>query len=819
MAGGKGTRLKPITCGIPKPMVSILDKPVMEYSIELLKRYNIKDIVVTLAYMPSVIRDYFHTGAEWDVNLDYFIEESPLGTGGSVKNADEVLDNTFVVISGDAMTDIDIEKAVQYHKEKKSKATLILKKEPIPLEYGVVIIDNDGKILRFLEKPSWGEVFSNTVNTGIYILEPEILKYYKKGDKFDFSKDLFPKLLRDNIPMYGYITDEYWNDIGDLKSYIQTQFDLLDKKVKHSLNCKEISEGIWIDEGTNLNENVKIKAPAYISKNCTIKSGVSIEPYTFIGENCIIGEGAKIKRSIIWENTNIGRNSHLSGTAISSNVNIRNNVNIYEHSAIGCGCEINDGVIIKPNTLIWPDKKIGENLIINQNLVWGTKTTKNIFGNRDITGDINIDITPEFASRLGSAFVSIIKGEPQIVVTSDKSNACNVIKNSIISGVLSTGAGVVNIKEATIPMNRFALNFFEADGGIHIRLDYTNENKVHIEFIDKKGANIDRNAERKIENLLNRDDFQRCNANKVKDVVEIDKFSSLYIQNGSKILENISKIKRHNPKIIIRSMCKNVLSIASDFLEYIGCQVDCQYSNKNNTNEKKVINSLSDKVVMEKADLGIVFSSDGERLIIIDDKGTIVSEDRYIGLASLILLKLGAKRIIVPYTASRIIDRLAENYKAKVIRTKTSSSSIINTIFEGDNEVEGYLQYLLNYDAILAACVIIDFIIGEEIKINKLLCEIPKFFLIRKEIKCDWKDKGRVIKELIVNHNKNKMELYEGVKIFDNKGWALVIPDSEKSTCKVYTEGYSEEYAEELSRQFIDKVEKIIGVNNSINFK
>ncbi|WP_231701846.1 sugar phosphate nucleotidyltransferase [Crassaminicella thermophila] len=513
MAGGTGTRLRPLTCDIPKPMVPILNKPVMEYSIELLKRYGIKDIAVTMAYLPSVITDYFEDGREWGVNLNYFIEDVPLGTGGSVKNADSFLNDTFIVISGDALTDLNLQKAIDYHRKKKSKATLVLKKEAVPLEYGVIITDDDGKIIRFLEKPSWGEVFSDTVNTGIYILEPEVLDYYKKGENFDFSKDLFPRLLKDEIPMYGYITNDYWNDIGDLDSYMKTQFDLLDGKVDFLVNCNQIKEGIWVDEGTKLGENVNLKAPVYIGKNCIINNSVNIAPYTIIGENCEIGGKSVLKRSILWKNIRIGKDTHLSGTTICSNTHIKNKVNIYEHTAIGSGSILSDGVVVKPNIKIWPEKRIGEEMIVNENLVWGTKRSKTIFGYKDISGDINIDITPEFASRLGSAYASSFKDEATLVVSSDKSNACDLIKNSFISGILSTGASVIHIKGATMSMNRFAVRHYNANGGIHIGIDPFKKNQAHIEFVDKNGANIDRNTERKIENLLNRDDFP-------KDVVQ-----------------------------------------------------------------------------------------------------------------------------------------------------------------------------------------------------------------------------------------------------------------------------------------------------------
>ncbi len=250
MAGGEGTRLRPLTCNRPKPMVPVVNKPVMEHIIDLLKKHNLTDIAVTLQYMPELIKEFFHDGNEFGVNMRYYIEQTPLGTAGSVKNAEEFLNDTFVVISGDALTDIDLSKAIEFHFNKGSIATLILKRVDVPLEYGVVVTNDEGRITRFLEKPSWGEVFSDTVNTGIYILSPEVLGYFNKNEMFDFSKDLFPILLKEEKPIYGFITEDYWCDIGDLRAYNQVHMDILDGKVKVVIPGKEIREGVWVDEGT-----------------------------------------------------------------------------------------------------------------------------------------------------------------------------------------------------------------------------------------------------------------------------------------------------------------------------------------------------------------------------------------------------------------------------------------------------------------------------------------------------------------------------------------------------------------------------------------
>ena len=812
MAGGKGTRLRPLTCGIPKPMVPILNKPVMEYSINLLKKYGISDIVVTMAYLPTVITDYFADGARWGVHLNYFNEDIPLGTGGSVKNAEEFLNDTFIVISGDALTDLDINQAVEFHKKKKSMATLVLKKEPIPVEYGVVITDESGRIVQFLEKPSWGEVFSDTINTGIYILEPEVLNYYKKGENFDFSKDLFPKLLKDNVSMFGYITENYWCDIGDVHSYKQTQFDILEGKVNLELDGIEIKKGIWIGEGSTLESKVDIVPPVYIGNNCIIKNIKKIDAFTIIGNNCKIGNDTSLKRTILWKNTVLGDKIHCSGSMICSNVLIKNGVNLYENSVIGEGTILSAGVIVKPDIKIWPQKKIEENTIINQNLVWGTKASKTIFGYKDISGEINIDITPEFASRLGASFASMMEEGSMIVVSSDNSRASYLIKNSLISGVLSTGTGVVNICNAVMPMNRFAVRYNKAKGGIHVRADHININKLFIELVGKNGANIDRKIEREIEHLLNREDFERCNADKIKNVVNIEHFSSFYIKNGIELLKNLSKIKRENPKIVISSKAENILLFTSDLLENIGCDVQIDRSMDQYRTMSEYLQGLAEKVVKQNMNFAVIIHENGENLILIDDKGRIIENEKYMAFVSLMTIKNDLQqKLVLPYIIPNTIENIAKNNNVEVVISKSTPTSMMNTMLNlKDGQENELFQYILNYHAIWGIGIIIDYLVGNGLKLSNLVNELPKFYFIKNEITCDWKHKGSVMREIIEENKGKSIELFEGVKILDDKGWALILPDSERPLFTIYTEGYSQEYAEELSLFFSDKVERLL---------
>jgi mannose-1-phosphate guanylyltransferase/phosphomannomutase len=369
MAGGKGTRLRPLTCNLPKPMVPMLHKPVMEYSIELLKKYGITDIAVTVHYLPESIKNYFGNGRAFGVNLHYFEETSPLGTAGSIKNAEDFLDERFVVISGDALTDFNLKKGIHFHQEKDSLATIFMKQVESPLEYGVIMTDQNGKIVRFLEKPSRNEVFSNTVNTGIYILEPEIFTFIEKGVPFDFSKDLFPILMKENKNLVGYPAEGYWSDIGNLKQYRQSHYDMLNGLVNLPISGEEVEPGIWIGENATIEEGAEIDGPASIAAGSVIKNGAHIGEFSVIGKNSVVCADSSMKKTVLWDDVYVGDGSELRGATIANGTTIESDASIFEHAVIGNHCRIGKNVTLKPDVKIWPEKEVFNEAVIHTSIV------------------------------------------------------------------------------------------------------------------------------------------------------------------------------------------------------------------------------------------------------------------------------------------------------------------------------------------------------------------------------------------------------------------------------------------------------------------
>src|SRR5947208_15782582 len=263
MAGGEGTRLRPLTSNQPKPMVPIVGKPCMEHILELLASHGLQDVIVTVAFLPQAIRNYFGNGETLGIELGYSVEESPLGTARSVRLAAGRLDDTFLVISGDALCDLDLTRLVEFHREKQASVTIGLKSVANPLEFGIVVTDEEGRVERFLEKPSWGQVFSDTINTGIYVLEPEVLRHIPKDRPYAFSKELFPLLLEMGRPIYGHVFDGYWQDIGNLDQYRQANFDALEERVQLNIGGIRIRGNVWLGDGVDLDDLDAIEGPAY----------------------------------------------------------------------------------------------------------------------------------------------------------------------------------------------------------------------------------------------------------------------------------------------------------------------------------------------------------------------------------------------------------------------------------------------------------------------------------------------------------------------------------------------------------------------------
>ncbi len=816
MAGGEGSRLRPLTCDLPKPMVPILNKPVLEHTIELLKSYGITEIGITLMYHPQLIKDYFGSGRNLGVNIKYFIEEIPLGTAGGIKNAESFLDEPFIVISGDSITNLNLAKAIEFHNESNSLATIILSKVDVPLEYGVVLTDSSGKVTGFVEKPSWGELFSDTVNTGTYILEPEILNYIEANKNTDFSRDIFPLLVSHNKNLYGYVSQEYWCDIGDIRSYLKVHYDILDKKIKFNYDGFQLSEDVWIGAGTIIEPNAEIKGPCIIGCNCRIGNGTLIDNYTIIGNNTTIEDDVSIARSIIWDNCYVEYGSELRGAILCNRVNLKHYNSVFENAVIGEDCKVGERVIIKPNIKIWPSKTIQPFAIIDRNMIWGSKHSNKIFGYNGICGLVNVDISPEFATRLGAAYGSQFKLGARVVVSSTNSNSARMFKHAFISGMLSVGVEVFNMSSLLTPIARTAIGYLSVEGGVHIKTDNENINKIRLDFMDVRGASISRLVERKIESSFFKEDFKRCSSQQISRLNNITDFSKYYIRNLCN-KTNIELIRESKPKVCIYSKSEFVFSILKPLFIGIGCEFSC-------SSDYGDMASIAEGLTSAGYDFAAIIDRNAEQLVLVDKSGKVVQEELYKALIAQILFRTSSgSTFFTTITGSEVFERLAERYGGTVKRTKNSSQAVMDEILtyiirtSEDSEVNlpSYntfrpSQFTLCFDAIEGLIRIIEYLCYTKTSLSEALSEIPEFYMVKKSIRCPWELKGTVMRTIINEYRDKKLELLDGIKLYTETGWVLVVPDADKPIFRLITESTSESHAEELCDKYYRYLESLI---------
>ena len=533
MAGGEGTRLRPLTCNRPKPMIPVINKPVLEHSINLLKKHGIRDIILSLYYLPENVHNYFGDGSEWGVNLTYSVEETPMGTAGGVKQAIGRNDETFIVLSGDGLIDFDVTEIIKYHREKKSPFTIILTRVNKPTDYGIVILDKTGQVQKFLEKPSWGEVFSDSANTGMYVIEPEIISgLVPENTKFDFSLDLFPLMQEKKIPIYGYITEGYWCDVGNLSTYLQVHRDILNELARVDIAGKKIAKNIWVGRDVNIHPDAVVKGPAVIGNFVRIKKGAEVSDFSVIGDNCVIEEGVSIRRSIILHSTVIGPKCELRGAIIGKRCVLENFVSIYEGSVISDDCRLGSGVSIPTGIRVWPDKTIEPETTLTTDLIWGETEKKALFGSYGITGRFNIKINPEFASKLGSAIGAYLGKNAKIVLCRDTTSAARLIKKAVTAGLLAMGVDVYDIERESVPLARFSQRFVNADLGMYIEISpMTGLQFIQISIFNKQGYRISLNEEKKIENIFFRGDYPRKDALETGQLVYPTHHLDSYITN------------------------------------------------------------------------------------------------------------------------------------------------------------------------------------------------------------------------------------------------------------------------------------------------
>ncbi len=823
MAGGFGTRIQPLTHSVPKPMVPLLNRPMMEHIVGRLRDSGITEIVVLLYYMPDVIRDYFGDGSRFGVRLDYLLPDDDYGTAGAVKCAEERLDSTFLIMSGDLVTDFDLSPILEFHRAKRTPVTITLTSVPNPLQFGVVITDASGRILRFLEKPGWGEVFSDTVNTGIYVLEPEIFRLIPAGRPFDFSKDLFPIFLRENIPIYGYNASGYWRDVGDTDSYREAVREILDGKVGLRFpGVTRSTEGgtVWAEEGVALPPDLVTSGTVVVGSGATFGAGVTLHN-AVLGERCRVADGAVLDNANLWKRTSVGARAVLRNVVLCDDVQVGEDVRIEKGAVVAEGTEIGPGACFEKDILVWPNKKVEAGSVLSANLVWGDKWKKSVFEGGAVQGRTNVELSPEFAAKMGAAMGSVLPRGSHILVGRDYLRASRMLKRAFLGGILSTGVNVHDIKMVPVPVQRYKLSSFGEVAGVYFQQSTAGSRNTEIVFYDENGNLVDTGLEKSIERLFFKENFRRVDHSEVGGIREMGAVPEFYREGYLRALD-ADAVRSRKFRVVLDLGNGTTGEYLPPLLNTLGCQTvvlnaypDERRLMRRMFEAEEAVRQVGEIVRALRADVGFYVTPGGQNLELIDDRGEVRSDHETL----LFLLKLLAAtspagaQAFLPVTAPRVLDGAEPGLRVtrgKTASLKTSQMHDFAFISEAPGKF-AFPAFLHAPDAMFTAAKILELLGKSGRRVSEVFDTLPPVAYLQRELPCPVEGKGLAMRRMSEDSVDKEASFVDGVQVQIDGASVLLLPDPYRPVLHLVVEGEDPEEVERLAQAYQDKVQAWIG--------
>ncbi|HUY57699.1 MAG TPA: sugar phosphate nucleotidyltransferase [Candidatus Micrarchaeaceae archaeon] len=831
MAGGEGSRLRPLTSRRPKPLVPVVGRPCMEHVLRLLRRHGITEVIITLQYLGASIRNYFGDGAELGMQLEYVVEDRPLGTAGSVKNAASLLDETFIVISGDALTDIDMTQAVAFHRDHKSQATLVLSRVANPLEYGVVITGADGRVERFLEKPSWGEVFSDQVNTGIYVIEPSVLDYCPEAEASDWSQDIFPAMLQRGDSLWATVGRGYWCDIGSVQSYLQANWDALEGRVVCEIAGHRTGPAQWTNEGASVADTARIEGPAFIGRDAVIGHEAFLNGPVVVDRYAVVDAGAKVSNSVLWPQVYVGERSRLRQTVVCSAATLKPDVVLQDSSVIGDDCTIGARSVVEQGVRIWPGKEIEAGSVVHESVIWAGTWRSSLFSKVGITGIINVELTPEWCARLGAAWSATQPRGSQLAICRDRSPGSGMIKRAMIAGMLSSGARVVDLAELPVPVTCHYTRESGVAGTVHVLASPLDARSADLLVLDDRGMALDRRQERKLENTFFREDFRRVLPGEITDITHAEGALANYGRHVAGQLE-LEAIRELHPRVLVdfgfssaslvlphllREAHIEAITLRSGFEEDAAVWPQA----RNREEELRQASAITKTV---SALLGARLDASSQRLALIDDEGEIIRYEEASCLLTLLTLRAkGPGTIVAPVSASRRLERVAANNGGTVVSTRADRASIVRAATRNEalmafDESGGFVwpSHLSAYDAVYTLLTTVEMLVTTQSRLSELRRELAPGAHLEASVDCPWEVKGEVMRRLVEAYRSERIDLTDGLKVEIEGGWVLVLPDPDRPSYRVIVSVGTEDEAAPALARFVKSVSDTVEHSSQI---
>ncbi len=823
MAGGFGTRLRPLTINTPKPMVPIGNLPMMEHVVGLLANHGLADITSLLYFHPEHVKDYFGDGSAYGVSMSYATPEDDLGTAGAVRYALGEVDEPVLVISGDLVTDFDLAEALNWHREKKADATILLTRAENPVAYGIVITDDHGRIVRFLEKPTWGEAFSDTINTGIYILEPEAARLIPEGDNFDFSQDLFPLMLKNGMNLYGKIMSGYWKDVGNVDEYFRAHTDLFHGDLNLRLKApKADSDEYSLYQGSNvrIGEGVKLSGTVILGDDVWIEPGCSLHNCA-IGSRSRIGTNSHLKDTITWSDAVIDSAARFSQALICSRVQIGNDVQLLDNAIISDDCIIGPNATVKANCKVWPGKSVDDGAIVSSSLVWGDSWNRELFTDSKISGLALVEITPEMAVKVGAAFGAALGKGASVVSAREASDTARLLRRGLMSGLQASGVNVADLETLPVPVVRYALKRREYSAGVYVRhnpVDFR-----HLDFIFFHGSAMDmpKGQLKKIERNYFGEDFERV---QLDDIGSLDYPQRVLRDYRTEFMAEVDAeaIRAAGFKIVVDYAHGCSSQVFPDLFTGLGIStvelnshpnprrssVPVEESARSIVQLSAIVNSLN-------ADLGFRINPAGEKLTVVDETGKPLDSQTLLMVVTEQYLRTHpSRKIAVPVAATMGIEEICSRYGAEAIRIPNDHQAMMEIHDSGEVDFVGgtrggfmFSRFHSGADAMFGLVRLLEMLAKTGDRVGQLRNTYEHLARQTISVPCPWSRKGTVMRRLITESEDKQRQLIDGVRIVEDNGWVLIAPDRINAAFSIMAESANRQVTADLIEQYRGIVE------------
>jgi mannose-1-phosphate guanylyltransferase/phosphomannomutase len=821
MAGGFGTRIHPLTINLPKPMIPLINRPIIAHIIELLKRHGINDLVLLLYHQPEMIKNYFGDGSEFGVHITYVTPLDDFGTAGAVKAAARHLGERFLIISGDLLTDFDLGKVLTFHQEHRAQVTITLTSVSDPLQFGVVITDKEGRITKFLEKPGWGEVFSDTINTGIYVVEPEVLDVIPEGENRDWAKDVFPLLLNRKAPLYGCRLEGYWADIGNPETYLETCRDIMLGRVDVHIDepPRSPEERIFISSDAQVDAAATLRGMVVLGDNTRVQGHARLTNCV-VGRNCRIEDGTELDGAVLWDNVTVRAGSRITAAVLGHAVRVGQGVVIEPGAVVADETTVGDEVQIRADVRIWPRKVIENGATVSANLIWGEKWRKSLYEGALVRGLTNVEMTPEVAARLGAAYGTTLPKGSYVLAGRDAIRSSRMLKRSFVGGLLSAGVNVRDVRMVSLPVLRYKLTTFGEVGAIHFRQSPADAAATEVLFFDGEGSEISSTAAKGIERIYFKENFRRAHHAEPGGIEELPRIYDFYREGFLRALDR-EALKKATPRIVVDLNHSPAADLLPGMLADLGCEVTELNSHVHEKGSDSSADSLavalgrlSRIVVPLGADAGFWIGPSGEKVRMVDATGRIY-EDRE-ALCVLTALVCRAKpggSLVVPVAAPLAVDELARAAGVVVQRTRADGRSLteaarsrqVRMVAALDGRF-GFPAFQPHFDGLFTIAKTMEMCARTGLTLAQACEGVPQRTYRHRQLPCSWEFKGGLMRRMSEDAVDRAASFVDGIRIDSEYGWVMVLPDQHRPVVHVFAESADPAVAGGLSDEYCTKV-------------